>query len=74
MMTQDDQQNDATMPSNSNRSQQAMMNKYDEQNVLNNSNKMDMHPSRAFKMLQDMTSAGGNATVMTTTVTHTGQS
>jgi hypothetical protein len=70
MMTQNDQQNDSKPVAGYNKPQQ-LMNKYDEQNF--SSNKINTHPSRSFKYLQEMTSdqQPGVTTTMTT-VTRTG--
>ncbi|CAF3814498.1 unnamed protein product [Rotaria magnacalcarata] len=56
MMTQDSQEQDA-LKSNNNytKAQQALLNKYDEQNYLTNNNRINEHPSRSFKYLQEMT-------------------
>jgi hypothetical protein len=75
MMTQDDQQNDSKPVAGYNKPQQ-LMNKYDEANSSFNTNKMNTHPSRSFKFLQEMTSdqpqQPTNLTTTTTTVTRTG--
>jgi hypothetical protein len=73
MMTQDDQQNDSKPVAGYNKPQQ-LMNKYDEHNLSLNSNKINTHPSRSFKYLQEMTSdyQQQQPTVTTTTVTRTG--
>lgn len=74
MMTQDGQQNDSRPVPGYNKPQQ-LMNKYDEQT---SSNRINMHPSRSFKYLQQMTSdeqqPGMTTTTTTTTVTRTGNS
>ncbi len=55
MMTQDDQQNDPTPVSGYTKPQQLLLNKYDEQNLLPNTNRLNEHPSRSFKYLQELT-------------------
>ena len=75
MMTQNDQQNDEKPTVGGYVRSQATMNRYDEQISSNISNKLENHPSRAFKYLQEMT---GNdqqqqpAVTATTTVIRTG--
>jgi hypothetical protein len=51
MMTQDDKKpvDRYTNP------QQSLLNKYDEQNLLTNNDRLHDHPSRSFKYLQEMT-------------------
>ena len=76
MMTQDDQQNDSKPVPGYNKPQQ-LLNKYDEGNLAYNTNRINTHPSRSFKYLQEMTSdqqqqQPGLATTMTT-VTRTEQ-
>ncbi len=73
MMTQDDQQNDSKPVPGYNKPQQ-LMNKYDEPNSSFNTNKINTHPSRSFKYLQEMTSDQQHQPTLTTmtTVTHTG--
>ena len=71
MMTQDDQQNDSKPVAGYNKPQQ-LMNKYDEQNLSHNTNRLDAHPSRSFKYLQEMTAEQPAVTTTTTTVTRTG--
>jgi hypothetical protein len=67
MMTHDDQQTDGKTSMNYNKPQ-SNMNKYDEQTLANSMNKIEMHPSRSFKYLQEMTTGGGQqATIMTRT-------
>jgi len=70
MMTQDDQQNDSKPVVGYNKPQ-PLMNKYDEHNLSLNTNRINTHPSRSFKYLQEMTS-DPQPTVTTTTVTRTG--
>ncbi|CAF4024826.1 unnamed protein product, partial [Adineta steineri] len=72
-MTDNDQQNVGTSVLGYNKPQQ-LMNKYDEQNLSLNNNKMNTHPSRSFKYLQEMTSEQPEiaaTTTMTTTVIRT---
>jgi hypothetical protein len=71
MMTQDDQQNDSKPVPGYNKPQQ-LMNKYDEQNTSFNTNKINTHPSRSFKYLQEMTSEQQPVLTTMTTVTRTG--
>ena len=75
MMTKDDQQNDPNATPGYIKPQQ-LPQKYDEQSF---SNKIESHPSRSFKYLQEMTAGGQQqqqqqhqAGVNTTTITHTG--
>ncbi|CAF4454846.1 unnamed protein product [Rotaria socialis] len=67
MMTQNDEQNDSKPLTGYNKPQQ-VPNKYDEQNLSFSTNKIDTHPSRSFKYLQEMT--GGQQSP--TTVIETG--
>jgi hypothetical protein len=55
MMTQDDQQNDSEPVSGYKKPQQLLFNKYDEQNFSTNTNRINEHPSRSFKYLQELT-------------------
>ncbi|CAF4551078.1 unnamed protein product [Rotaria socialis] len=56
MMTQDSQEQDDLKPNNNyTKAQQSLLNKYDEQNFLTNKNRINDHPSRSFKYLQEMT-------------------
>jgi hypothetical protein len=55
MMTQDDQQNDSQSLPGYTRPQQSLLNKYDEQNLSTNTNRLNEHPSRSFRYLQTMT-------------------
>ena len=75
MMTQDGQQNDSKPVPGYNKPQQ-LLNKYDEQNLSSNPNRINMHPSRSFKFLQQMTSdeQQPSVTTSTTTITRTGYS
>ena len=81
MMTSDDQQQqpaDGRPSAGYNKPQQqqqqpAPTNKYDEQTFSSNANRIDSHPSRAFKYLQGMTGEQPGMSTMTT-VTHTGPS
>lgn len=74
MMTQDDQKTDAKPVPGYNKPQQ-LMNKYDEQNLSSNPNRINMHPSRSFKFLQQMTSDEQQQQQPgVTTITHTGYS
>jgi hypothetical protein len=69
-MTEGDQQNELTPVAGYVKPHQ-LMNKYDEQNLSVNTNKLDTHPSRSFKYLQEMTGEQ-QPTVTTTTITRTG--
>ncbi|CAF4449280.1 unnamed protein product [Rotaria sp. Silwood2] len=72
MMTQNDDQNNAKSNVGYNKPQQ-LLNKYDEQNFSSNINKLETHPSRSFKYLQEITSERPqSAGQTTTTVTQTG--
>ena len=71
MMTQNDQANDAAPVIGYIKPHQ-LMNKDDEQNLSLNSTRIDNHPSRAFKYLQEMTSEQPGVTQTTTTITRTG--
>lgn len=73
MMTQDDQQNDSKPVPGYNKPQQ-LMNKYDQQNLSSNPNRINMHPSRSFKFLQQMTSDEQQQQPAVTTNTRTGYS
>ncbi|CAF5094389.1 unnamed protein product, partial [Rotaria sp. Silwood1] len=72
MMTQNDDQNNvkSNVGYNKPQQQQQLLNKYDEQNLSLNTNKLDTHPSRSFKYLQEMTSEQ-QPTGSSTTVTQT---
>lgn len=54
MMTQNDEQNDSAPAAGYNKPQ-SIPTKYDEQNLSSHTNRMDTHPSRSFKYLQEMT-------------------
>jgi hypothetical protein len=68
-MTQNDQQNDSAPVPGYNKPQQ-LNNTYDQQNFSLNNNKIDTHPSRSFKYLQEMTAE--QPAVTTTTIIRTG--
>lgn len=56
MMTQEDEQNDSKPILNNNtKAQQSLLNKYDEHNVLIHTNRVNEHPSRSFRYLQEIT-------------------
>jgi hypothetical protein len=71
MMTQNDQANDSKPVAGYIKPQQ-LMNNDDEQNLSLNSNRIDTHPSRSFKYLQEMTSEQPGVIQTTTTITRTG--
>ena len=52
MMTEDDS---PTSSSYTKSTQQSLLNKYDEQNLSTNPNRLNDHPSRSFKYLQTIT-------------------
>ncbi|CAF3777495.1 unnamed protein product [Rotaria socialis] len=77
MMTQNDEQNDSKPLTGYNKPQQ-VPNKYDEQNLSFSTNKIDTHPSRSFKYLQEMTGGQQSPTTVIetekqTTVANNGQ-
>jgi len=55
MMTQEDQRNNSEPVPGYTKPHQLLLNKYNEQNVLTNTNRLNEHPSRSFKYLQEMT-------------------
>jgi hypothetical protein len=54
-MTSEDQQNGSEPISGYNRPHQPLFSRYNEQTLTTNSNRLNEHPSRSFKYLQEMT-------------------